>query len=125
MANNPRAIDARVREAHQRAYMSVPTLAEKIPGVTEIGVQLSFMLPSGQPHSSPHKRIFLPDMQAFFEIHCPDRDCMGGGFDLAPAIQAATRPKKAETTGTMQCQGAKGRTPCEISLRYDVDARRD
>lgn len=123
MANNPRAFDPRVREARQRAYLSVPTLAQQIPGVEEIGVELRFMLATGQPHSSPHKRIFTPDMQAFFDLHCPDRDCTGGGFDLGPAIQAAVRARNPETSGTLQCQGVKARAPCGVSLNYSVTAR--
>jgi len=121
LANNPRAFDPRVREARQRAYLAVPTLAQQIPAVEEISVELRFTLPSGQPHSSPHTRIFMPDMQAFFELHCPDRDCTKGGFNIGPAIQAAVRNQA--TSGRLQCQGFKGRDACGLSLQYSVNAR--
>ncbi|MDE2148999.1 MAG: hypothetical protein KGJ55_03995 [Gammaproteobacteria bacterium] len=124
MANNPRAFDPRAREAQQRAYLAVPTLAEQFPGVDEVSVELRFMLPGGQPHSSPHKRIFLPDMQAFFGIQCPDRDCSGGGFDLGSAIKAAARSKRRGASGSLQCQGVKAGDPCSVSLNYSVAIRR-
>lgn len=123
MANNPRAFDPRVREARQRAYLSVPTLAQHLPGVEELVVELRFFLPTGKPHSSPHKWIFLPDMQAFFDLMCPERDCSGGGFDLGPAVATAVRSRGKETTGVLQCSGKVRGAPCSISLHYLIDAR--
>lgn len=123
MANNPRAFDLRMREARQRAYLATATLAELHPGVDEIGVELRFMLPSGQPHSSPHKRIFVPDMQAYFEVQCPERDCVDGGFDLGAAVGTAVSDKKHEATGTLSCSGTRGREPCGLTLEYLVAAR--
>lgn len=123
MANNPRAFDVRVREARQRAYLSVPTLAEHLPSVEELVVELRFFLENGKPHSSPHKWIFLPDMQAYFDLMCPERDCSGGGFDLAAAIRKAARPRDPETEGVLQCGGKVRGAPCGIALHYTIDAR--
>lgn len=124
MANNPRAFDTRLREARQRAYLSVPTLAQHLPGVVELVVDLRFVLANGHPHSSPHKWIFLPDMQAYFDLMCPDRDCAGGGFDLGPAIHKAVRSRGRDAVGTLQCGGkVRGGERCGIALSYTIDAR--
>ena len=123
MANNPRAFDPRVREARQNAYLAVPTLAELLPDVEEVSFDLRFVLTSGKPHSSPHRWIFVPDMQAYFNLMCPERDCSGGGFDLAAAVQAAARAKGHEAAGTLTCGGKKGREPCGLALHYTVDVR--
>ncbi|TJY62801.1 hypothetical protein E4T66_03510 [Sinimarinibacterium sp. CAU 1509] len=123
MANHPRAIDPRVRESRQRAYLSVPTLARQMPSISEIAVELRFMYETGQPFMSPYRQIFVPDMQAYFEFQCPDRDCSGAGFDMTPAISAAVRAGKEEISGTLKCRGSKSRTPCSITLDYKVETR--
>lgn len=123
MANNPRAFDARLREARQRAYLAAPTIAELFPTIDEVTVDLQFVLAGGKPHSSPYSRLFVPDMQAYFELHCPDRECTGGGFDLEPGIRATVNGRGSEKSGSLSCQGHKGREPCGISLNYRVTAK--
>ncbi len=120
MANNPRAFDPRAREARQAAYESTPTLAERHPKVAEVGVSLQFTLPDGKPHSSPHRRLFMPDMQAFFDMQCPDRDCSNGGFDLEAAIDTAVRSRSRESSGRLDCKGKRNRDACGIALDYNV-----
>ncbi|MEW6166530.1 MAG: hypothetical protein AB1651_02350 [Pseudomonadota bacterium] len=123
MANNPRAFDPRAREARQQAWLAVPTVAEQFPGVGEIAVELQFLLENGRPHSSAHRRIFLPDMQAYFDVQCPDRDCSDGGFDLGRAIQAAARAPGHSSAGNLRCRGFTRSQPCSLSLEYGVLAR--
>jgi hypothetical protein len=120
VANNPRAFDPRAREARQAAYESTPTLAERYPKVAEISVNLQFTLPGGKPHSSPHRRLFMPDMQAFFSVQCPDRDCSDGGFDLEQAAEAAVRSRNHEDSGQIVCKGKRNREPCNIALDYSI-----
>lgn len=122
MANNPRAFDPRAREARQLAYEAVPTLSQRHPKVAEIGMSLQFTLPDGKPHSSPHRRLFMPDMQAFFDVQCPDRDCSSGGFDLSTAVDAVVHSKTHESSGRLQCKGTRSRQTCGIVLDYVVAA---
>jgi hypothetical protein len=121
LANNPRAFDPRAREARQTAYESTTTLAQRHPKVAEIGVELQFTLPGGKPHSSPHRRLFMPDMQAFFNVQCPDRDCSDGGFDLEPSVDNAVRSRNGRFVGQLACRGKRNREPCGISLDYSID----
>lgn len=121
MANNPRAFDTRVREARQRAYEQADTVARQLPQVAEMSVELRFVQESGQLFASPHTWIFLPDMKAYFELLCPERDCTDGGFDLEPAVRAAIRSKGRDASGVLQCRGRlRGSTPCGIALHYTV-----
>jgi hypothetical protein len=122
VANNPRAFDPRAREARQLAYEATPTLSKRHPKVAEIGVSLQFTMPDGKPHSSPHRRLFMPDMQAFFEVQCPDRDCSDGGFDLSTAVDTAVRSKSHESSGRLECTGKRSRQSCGIALDYVVAA---
>lgn len=122
MANNPRAFDLRAREARQLAYEATSTLRQRHPGVAEIGMSLQFTLPDGKPHSSPHRRLFMPDMQAFFDVQCPDRDCSNGGFDLNGMVDSAVRSKSHESSGRLECKGTRSRQSCGIVLDYVVAA---
>lgn len=119
----PRSFDPRAREARQRAYQAVPTLAEQMPGVDEIAMELRFLLGNGQQQASPYKRIFVADMQAFFELRCPDPDCSGRGFDLSAAVQDAVRAQGRSSAGTVRCLGSKQGQPCEMSLQYTITVR--
>lgn len=120
MANNPRAFDPRAREARQLAYEATPTLSQRHPKVAEIGISLQFTLPDDKAHSSPHRRLFMPDMQAFFDVQCPDRDCSDGGFDLNDAVDTAVRGRSRESSGRLQCKGTRSRQRCGIALDYVV-----
>lgn len=121
MANNPRAFDAKTREALQRAYASAAAIDQLYPALAGIEIELRFMQ-AGLLHSSPHKRIFLPDMKAYFGILCPDRDCSGGGFDVADGVRLAA-DRGGRVSGTLACHGSKGAHRCGVSLEYEVLCR--
>ena len=122
MANNPRAFDARAREARQLAYEATPLLKQRHPKVAQIGISLQFVLPEGTAHSSPHRRLFMPDMQAFFDVQCPDRECSKGGFDLDDMVESAIRSMGRVTSGRLECKGRRSRQSCGIMLDYVVSA---
>lgn len=123
MANNPRAFDARAREARQLAYEATTTVGRRYSRVAEIGISLQFTLPDGKPHSSPHRRLFTPDMQAFFDVQCTDRDCSDGGFDLSLAVDSAVRSDRHEVAGHLRCRGTRSRQECGIALDYAVSVQ--
>lgn len=124
MANRPYMLDAHRREARQRAYQSAPTLETAFPAIAEVAVELRFMLASGQPHSSPHSRIFRPDMQAFFQFQCPERACMDGGFDLTQPVTEALKSRKTVLRTVACCAGRKSGETCGLELHFSVLARR-
>ena len=122
----PYAIDVRERERRQRAYSSVPTVAGQFPGVEELTVEMRFTDPDRKLTPSPHRRLFVPAMQAFFNFQCPLKDCVDGGFDLTEAVpEALSRKKSRATSGKLNCQGKRkrataGETRCMLELDYQV-----
>lgn len=123
MANKPYMQDARQREARERAYKAAPTLGKQFPWVEEAHIEMRFTRPDGKLHSSPHSRIFQPDMQAFFEFLCPEPDCSNGGFNLAPSMGKALQVKKPEPSGVLQCDGSRGGNKCQLDLHFKVTPR--
>jgi hypothetical protein len=48
---------------------------------------------------------FSPESKAWFEIKCPYRECIGGGFDLSMEIRDMIASKQKEVIGKKVCQG--------------------
>ncbi len=125
MAQKPHSVDLREREQRQRTYLAVPTIAKQFPALEELAVEMRFLDPEGKVHPSPGKRIFAPDMQAFFDFQCPMRECSGGGFNMTTIVPRALSGKSPTTTGKMQCKGQRqrvsgGSSPCLLELSYEV-----
>ncbi len=125
MAHRSYMVDAQERERRQRNYLAAPVLRQKYPKIRELVVELSFSDPEGKVNPSPHKRRYSSEMQAYFEIECPLRDCTGGGFDLAADITKSLSAKHAESTGKSACTGDRKRDGvadhrCGLQLSYRV-----
>ncbi len=125
MAQKLPAFDPQQREQRQRTYMAVARMRERFPRVEELSIELRFKEPSGKPYQSPHKRIFVPEMQAYFEFQCPMPHCTGGGFDLSADIPKLVTSGKALSRDTRLCQGRRAHTDapggrCLVELSYEV-----
>jgi hypothetical protein len=125
MAHRSYLVDAQERERRQRLYMAAPVLRAKFPKVGELVIELSFSDPDGKVNPSPHKRRYSPDMQAYFEIECPLRDCQNGGYDLGADISRALSGRGGETSGKASCSGDRKRDGvsdhrCNLEVRYQI-----
>lgn len=88
MALKPRVPDHPQRERRQRGYAGSTTVSERFTRLRELVFELRFTGADSKPLLSPYKQIHTGDMQAFFELQCPSRECSGGGFDLSAAAIA-------------------------------------
>ncbi|HEY1075994.1 MAG TPA: hypothetical protein VGE51_04845 [Fontimonas sp.] len=128
MAYKPRAVDLKLREQRLQLYQTARSISSSFPALEHISLQVRF---SGADRLSPYRQIYTGDMQAYFILQCPSRDCEGGGFDLTRAITAAAKSASGIAAGTAACSGAlatSGRRgdACPVTLNYDVDCvRRD
>lgn len=128
MAYKPRAVDLKLREQRLQLYQNARTISSSFPALEHISLQLRF---SGADRLSPYKQIYTGDMQAYFILQCPSKDCEGGGFDLTRAITAAAKSATGVAAGTSPCSGVVAGTgrrgdACPVTLSYDVDCvRRD
>jgi hypothetical protein len=129
MALKPNALETRLREKRERQYLAAPALGEKFPSIEEVVVELRFTDPEGKVHPSPHKRIFVNEMQAFFEFPCPLRDCSGGGYSLSDTLMDALSRRRLEASGRLPCEGKRPRekgtsTSCGLELHYRATVRK-
>jgi len=127
MAQKPYVIDQRQRELRQRSYQAAPSVAELFPALEELAVELRFVDPDGKVRPSPFTRIFVPDMQAFFEFQCPLRECSGGGFDLSQEIPRALGKGTSADHAVIRCKGRRDRPSsdekhCLLELKFELTA---
>lgn len=125
MAMKPRAVDLQLREQRQRSYVSSVTVSTKFPRVAAVALELRFTTGADKLLVSPYSQIYTADMQAFFELQCPSRDCSRGGFDLQAAVQSAVSSRDKWGQGRLQCNGTavggEGRgAPCPVELSFEI-----
>lgn len=125
MARKPHVIASQQRDERHQSYLAAPVLAEKYPGIREVGVEMRFTDPEGRLTPSPQRRTYLADMRAYFDFLCPLKDCEDGGFALNTAIQQSLSKSGAGRTGKLSCQGRRSRgsekgRACELELEYKV-----
>ncbi len=123
MAYKPRAIDLKLREQRLRTYQTAQTISSCFPALEHISLGVRF---TGADRLSPYKQIYTGDMQAYFHMQCPSRECEGGGFDLIRAITGAAQSRSRSARGDSQCSGvlsssARRGDGCPVTLSYDID----
>ncbi|WP_341917941.1 hypothetical protein [Hydrocarboniphaga effusa] len=122
MALKPRVTDLQQRERRQRGYAASRTISERFPRVRELVFELRFKGEAGKPLLSPYKQIYTGDMQAFFELQCPSRECAGGGFDLSTAADRAAGSHDGISHGLIKCRGVAQGSACVVELQYEIVA---
>ena len=128
MAQKSYVAEGRLREARQHLYTAAPAL-ESFLSVREVIVEMRFRDPEGKVYAAAHRRIFTPEMQAFFEFQCPLRDCSGGGYSLTAPITEMLSHRRSEASGTLSCAGRRIREKsperrCQLELQYGVTVLR-
>src|ERR1041385_4813405 len=109
----------------QRANDSA-SLAEKFPKLKSLTVDLAYFEPDGLTRNGGLRyKVNVRHAKSLFSFVCPSGECIGGDFDLSPAVAeaGATRGKIAE--GEIQCQGSRPKpkqtsVPCHNLLRYKL-----
>lgn len=122
MALKPRVTDLQQRERRQRGYAASKTVSERFPRLRELVFELRFRAVDNKPLLSPYKQIYTGDMQAFFELQCPSRECTGGGFDLSTVASAAACSHDGISRGLLQCRGVAQGSACVVELQYEIVA---
>lgn len=125
MARKPHIIATQQRDQRHLSYLAAPVLAEKHPGIQEVGVEMRFRDPEGRLTPSPQRRVFMEEMRAHFDFLCPLKDCVDGGFALNTAIQPSLSRSGPGRSGKVSCQGRRSRggekaRECALELEYQV-----
>jgi hypothetical protein len=103
------------------------SLAQKFPRLKTLGVDLNYFDSTGLTRNGGMSYKFnLEHAKSLFYFNCPNRECVGGDFDLTEALVGAVAGKLKTVTGEARCGGVrhnrerKERVPCQNVLRYTL-----
>ena len=103
------------------------SLAQKFPRLKTLGVDLNYFDSTGLTRNGGMSYKFnLEHAKSLFYFNCPNRECVGGDFDLTEALVGAVAGNLKTLTGEARCGGVrhnkerKERVPCQNLLRYTL-----
>lgn len=114
-----------LQEEKERIKAST-TLAEKFPELRSLSATLTYFAPSGVTQQSEIKCTFnLPYAKSLFRFDCPNKECVGGNFDLSSELAQAVAEHLDTASGETRCQGWQSKTAidrvhCGHLLRYKL-----
>jgi hypothetical protein len=115
------------RRAYLMAYDHALIMQESFPSIAALSINMDFENPDWGGNPSPRQQHYNPKDKAFFEIQCPFRECVKGGFDLTGVVAKLVIDRLEETSGTFTCQGWQdreriGRHQCLLRIKYKITA---
>ena len=102
------------------------SLAEKFSTLKSLSAILTYFAPNGATQHSEIKCTFnLAYAKSLFLFDCPNKECIGGNFDLSSELAQAVREQRETADGEIRCQGWQskttvGRVYCDHLLRYKL-----
>ena len=114
-----------LQEEKERIKAST-SLAEKFPDLKSLSATLTFLAPNGASQHSEIKCTFnLAHAKSLFLFDCPNKECIGGNFDLSSELAQAVAQRHQSANGETRCQGWQskttiGRVYCDHLLRYKI-----
>ena len=120
---NPRR--EHLQQQHERAQAS-PSLAERFPGLKAVTVELGHYDAEGVSRNSQIKYTAnVVRAKSFFRVGCHNPECIGGDFDLSPALAEAVDARHTNVSGELRCRGWQSKTTmdavlCGKILRYTL-----
>lgn len=114
------------REQEIQRVRNSPGLTDKFPQLKSLALDLGHYSPEGVTRNSQIR--FTPNLanaKSVFRIACPNRDCIGGDFDLTHALAEAVTARRTTVSSELCCQGWLNRTTintlqCRNILRYTL-----
>lgn len=115
------------RERQRRDRASTPTLRARFPAFASLRIEFEFNDP-GPFSPVPQATVLHPPASAYFVFPCPYQDC-DGEFDLSSAVLELSRGDEGHLDGQLKCTGHRsaeaGRSPCQLTLDYSLEAQRE
>jgi hypothetical protein len=114
-----------LQEEKERVKAS-PTLVERFPRLKSLSAVFSYVAPgSQQPRGEIKCSYNLSHAKSLFLFDCPNKECVGGNFDLSDELARAVSEGRAELSGETHCGGWQSKTTidrvyCGHILRYKL-----
>ena len=125
MAHKRPDIYERQSQRHINNFISAKTMAEKYPNVEQITVNMNFKDQDGFKAPEERTITFLSDSRAHFDLDCPYRECIGGGFNLTDIISRMISVGQSELADKLNCQGWQdlerlNKYHCLLELQFKI-----
>ncbi len=104
----PDAVDMHTQRRYER-QSSAGKVALQFPNVSQITIKAAFIDFDERTNPEPQTLLFFPESKAFFEIECPFRECVMGGFDLSIEVKNCIASKSAIYNEEKTCSGWQDR----------------
>lgn len=116
---------AQQRQAYFFRESRAHTVSEEFPNVKQVHIHVKFQAPSWGSSPEPAEWSYSPSSKAFFEMECPHRECVIGGFDFSSTIRTSVKSKLSSATGEILCQGWQDREriykhKCLLKAQYII-----
>ena len=117
----------RHRQMRYEAYAQSLTLNEEYPQLEKLTIHMLFKSHDWDGGPDDQTKTFVKGSKAFFDIECPHRECIQGGFNLTFAVSNLVAKGQTESSGTIICQGWQdqeriNKHRCLLELNYKIVA---
>ena len=80
-------------------------VSEKFPRVSSIVIQMTYYQKMANPLLMVRTKYFSPHNYAYFHMQCVAKECVNGGFDMAPPLTRLIKGRKTRGKGKLTCRG--------------------
>lgn len=107
---------------HNDKHRADVTLSDLYPDLRRLTLFIAFQEADSESEANYQQIIFTPDTEAIFRLDCSRDSCSGGGFDLAPLVDAVVKNRQEMAHGTLACEGSLGFAGehCSLQAEYRI-----
>jgi len=114
------------RQRRADCYRTSAPIAERFPSVQSLMITATFKEPDWGQDPPPRVLDYNDGSKAHFEIECPHRECLDGGFDLSSLVNDMIQKHQSKAVGKVVCQGWQDRERmnkhrCFSELSYSIE----
>jgi hypothetical protein len=92
-----------------------------VPDLASLELEIEEL--SGASGTKHTRRILVDRAPALFLLPCGDPRCEGGEHDLTSPVMHALRARESSFSGTDECTGTLGSSPCARVVRFAATAK--
>lgn len=108
--------------AQRQREDDAPRLREVVAHLRELRLRFRDVRDAGRHIVPPYSKVVaVGSAPAHFEIHCMEPSC-DGRYDLTRSILPPLRASEQQFSGTMDCNGMVGDSPCDRVIAYSCEA---
>ncbi len=98
------------------------TIAELYPDVGRILLFVAFEEADAESEPNYQQIIFTAETEAAFRLDCSRDECVGGGFDFTPVVDAMVKNRESRVHGHLACEGTlgSGGNRCGLEAEYRI-----